>query len=141
LREHGSGKYENHEDLRFLTANKSIKLDRNLRTSYYPATILLPGNRACSISSLWHEDARAKNGITNTSFRESYRYSTGLDSESHFELDKNQSKMDLKSSFQGLAHIGTQKKPLNPAGHAGEVSLMEDYAGAFQVSESIQDLG
>jgi hypothetical protein len=141
MREHGSGKYENHEDLRFLTANKSIKLDRNLRTSYYPATILLPGNRACSISSLWHEDARAKNGITNTSFRESYRYSTGLDSESHFELDKNQSKVDIKSSFQGLAHIGTQKKPLNPAGHAGDVSLMEDYAGDFQLSESILDPG
>jgi uncharacterized repeat protein (TIGR01451 family) len=141
MREHGSGKYETQEDLRFLTANKSIKLDRNLRTSYYPATILLPGNRAYSISSLWHEDARAKNGITNTSFRESYRYSTGLDSESHFEMDKNQSKMDLKSSFQGLAHIGTQKKSPNPAGRAGDISLEEDYAGTFQLSESIFDPG
>ncbi len=141
MREHGSGKYENQEDLRFLTANKSIKLDRNLRTSYSPATILLPGNRARNISSLWHEDVRAKNGITNTTFRESYRYSTRLDSESHFELDKNQSKMDLKSSFRGLEHIGTQKKSPNPAGRAGDVSLGEDYAGAFQFSESILDLG
>jgi uncharacterized repeat protein (TIGR01451 family) len=141
LREHGSGKYENHEDLRFLTANKSIKLDRSLRASYSPATILLPGNSAWSISSLWHEDVRAKNGITNTSFRESYRYSTGLDSESHFELDKNQSKMDIKSSFQGLAQIGTQKKSHDPAGHAGDVSLVEDYAGDFHLSESILDLG
>jgi len=141
MREHGSGKYENQEDLRFLTANKSIKLDRSLHASYSPATILLPGNSALSISSLWHEDVRAKNGITNTSFRESYRYSTGLDSESHFELDKNQSKMDIKSSFQGLAHIGTQKKSLNSAGRSGDISLVEDYAGAFQVSESIHDLG
>ena len=141
LREHGSGKYENQEDLRFLTANKSIKLDRSLRTSYSPATILLPGNRACSISSLWHEDTRAKNGITNTTFRESYRYSTGLDDVSHFDLDKNESKMDIKSSFQGLAHMGTQKKSLNPAMRSGDISFMEDYLGAFQFSESIRDLG
>ena len=141
LREHGSGEYENQEDLRFLTANKSIKLDRSLHTSYYPATILLPGNRACSISSLWHEDTRAKNGITNTTFRESYRYSTGLDDVSHFDLDKNESKMDIKSSFQGLAHMGTQKKSLNPAGRSGDISFTEDYLGAFQFSESIRDLG
>jgi hypothetical protein len=134
MREHGSGKYEDQEDLRFLTANKSIKLDRSLHASYSPATILLPGNSARNISSLWHEDVRAKNGIINTSFRESYRYSTRLDSESHFELDKNQSKMNLKSSFQGLAHIGTQKKSLNSAGRSGDISLVEDYAGAFQVS-------
>ena len=141
LREHGSGKYENQEDLRFLTANKSIKLDRSLHTSYSPATILLPGNRACSISSLWHEDTRARNGITNTTFRESYRYSTGLDDVSHFDLDKNQSNMDIKSSFQGLAHMGTQKKSRNPAEHSGDISFVEDYTGAFQFSESIRDLG
>ena len=141
LREHGSGKYENQEDLRFLTANKSIKLDRSLHTSYSPATILLPGNRACSISSLWHEDTRARNGITNTTFRESYRYSTGLDDVSHFDLDRNQSKMDIKSSFQGLAHMGTQKKSLNPARRSGDISFTEDYIGAFQFSESIRDLG
>ena len=141
LREHGSGEYKNQEDLRFLTANKSIKLDRSLHTSYYPATILLPGNRDCIISSLWHEDTRAKNGITDTTFRESYRYSTGLDDVSHFDLDKNQSTMDIKSSFQGLAHMGTQKKSLTPAGRSGDISLVVEYAGAFQVSESIRDLG
>ena len=141
LREHGSGKYENQEDLQFLTANKSIKLDRSINTSYHPATILLPGSRVCSISSLWHEDTRAKNGITNTSFRESYRYSTGLDDVSHFDLDKNQSEMNIKSSFQGLAHMGTQKKSLNPAMRSGDISFTEDYIGAFQLSESIRDLG
>ncbi len=141
LREHGSGKYENQEDLQFLTVNKSVKLDRSLRTSYYPATILLPGNRACSISSLWHEDARATNGITNTTFRESYRYSTGLDDVSHFDLDKNQSEMNIKSSFQGLAHMGTQKKSSNSSGRSGDLSFVEDYTGAFQFSESILDLG
>ena len=111
LREHGSGDYESREDLRFLTTNKSIRLERSVRASYHPTTISLPGNGSQKVSCLWHEEVRAKNGITNTSFEESYRYSANLDSESLFDLDENQSKMQIKSDFQGLAHLGTLKLP------------------------------
>ena len=68
LREHGSGDYENREDLRFLTTNKSIRLERSVKASYHPTTLLLPGSGSQNVSCLWHEEARAKNGITNTSF-------------------------------------------------------------------------
>ncbi len=139
LREHGSGDYESQEDLRFLTTNKSIRLERSVRASYHPTTISLPRNGSQNVSCLWHEEVRAKNGITNTSFEESYRYSANLDSESLFDLDENQSKMQIKSGFQGLAHLGTLKLPA--PGHEGDIFSVEDYAGSFQVSESIHDLG
>jgi uncharacterized repeat protein (TIGR01451 family) len=139
LREHGSGDYICREDLRFLTANKSIRLERSVRAIYHPTAISLPGNSSQSVSSLWHEEVRAKNGITNTSFEESYRYSTSLNSESLLDLDENQSKMQIKSDFQGLAHLGTLKLPA--PGREDDFSSAEDYAGNFQVAESIHDLG
>jgi len=113
LREHGSGDYESSGDLRFLTANKSIQLDRSVRAKHNPTALRLPGTSSQNVSCLWHEVVWAKNGITNTSFEESYRYSTSLDSESHFDLDENQSTMLIKSDFQGLAHMGTLKLPVH----------------------------
>ncbi len=110
-----------------------------MRASYHPTTISLPRNSSQKVSCLWHEEVRAKNGITNTSFEESYRYSSSLDSESLFDLDENQSKMQIKSDFQGLAHLGTLKLPA--PGREGDIFSVEDYAGSFQVAESIHDLG
>ncbi|HUS74709.1 MAG TPA: lamin tail domain-containing protein [Methanothrix sp.] len=140
-REHGSGEYESQEDLRFLTANKSIRLDRSVRAKHNPTALLLLGTSSQSISCLWHEVVWAKNGITNTSFEEAYRYSTSLDSENHLDLDENRSEMQIKSGFQGLAHLGTLKLPVNSTEHEGAIFSAEDFAGAFQVSESIHDLG
>ncbi|MCK9442694.1 MAG: DUF11 domain-containing protein, partial [Methanothrix sp.] len=139
LREHGSGDYESREDLRFLTTNKSIRLERDVRASYHPTTLLLPGSGLQKVSCLWHEVVRAKNGITNTSFEESYRYSTTLESNSLFDLDENRSVMQIKSGLQGLAHLGILKR-LAP-GQKGDIFSVEDYAGDFQVAESIHDLG
>jgi uncharacterized repeat protein (TIGR01451 family) len=141
LREHGCGDYEDLEDLRFLTTNKSIRLQRSLKASYHPATLLLPGSSSQTVSSLWHEVARAKNGITNTSFEESYRYSRALESEGLYDLDENQSKMRIKSGFQGLAHLGTLKQPVNATKQGEDIISVEDYAGSFQLEESIHDLG
>jgi large repetitive protein len=139
LREHGSGDYENQEDLRFLTTNKSIRLERGVKASYHPTRLLLPGSGSQTISSLWHEAARAKNGITNTSFEESYRYSTTLENEGLYDLDENQSKVRIESGFAGLAHLGTLKRPA--PGRGDDIISVEDYAGDFQLSESIRDLG
>ncbi len=139
LREHGSGDYENEEDLRFLTTNKSIRLNRSVKASYHPTTLLLPGSGLQKVSCLWHEDARAKNGITNTSFTESYRYSAKLGGESLFDLDENGSLMQIKSDFQGLAHLGTLKRPA--LGREEDIFSVEDYAGSFQLSQSVHDLG
>jgi uncharacterized repeat protein (TIGR01451 family) len=139
LREHGSGGYENREDLRFLSTNKSIRLERSVKASYHPTTLLLPGSGSQKVSCLWHEVVRAKNGITNTSFEESYRYSANLESESLFDLDENQSKMQINSGFQGLAHLGTLKLPA--PGQGEDIIYVEDYAGDFQLAQSIHDLG
>ena len=139
LREHGSGDYQSREDLRFLTANKSIRLERSVRAKHHPTALLLPGKGSQKVSSLWHEEVRAKNGITNTSFEESYRYSSGLDSESLFDLDENRSQMQIKSEFLGLTHLGTLKRPA--PGREGEIFSVEDYAGTFQLAESVHDLG
>ncbi len=139
LREHGSGDYENQEDLRFLTTNKSIRLERSVKESYHPTTLLLPGNGSQNVSCLWHEDARAKNGITNTSFEESYRYSANLESESLFDLDENGSLMQITSDFQGLAHLGTLKRPA--PGREEDIFSVEDYAGYFLLEGSVHDLG
>jgi uncharacterized repeat protein (TIGR01451 family) len=138
-RTHGSGDYEDQEDLRFLTANKSIRRERSVKASYYPTRLPLPGSGSQTITSLWHEVARAKNGITNTTFEESYRYSTNLESEGLYDLDKNQSKVRIESGFTGLAHLGTLKRPSQ--GHRDNIISVEDYAGDFLLSESIHDLG
>ncbi len=56
---------------------------------------------------------QARNGITNTTFIESYRYASRLDSRSLFDLDENQSRMRQESDFQGMAHMGILKLPAN----------------------------
>ncbi len=138
-RTHGSGDYEDGEDLRFLTTNKSIRMQRSVKASYHPARLPLPGSGSQTLSSLWHDVTLARNGITNTSFEESYRYSRALESESLYDLDENQSTMQIKSGFAGLAHLGTLKRPA--PGRGDDIISVEDYAGDFLLSESINDLG
>lgn len=141
VREHGSGDYESKEDLRFLSANKSIKQNRSMKASYRPTTFLLPRNVSHSFNSLWATESRARNGITNTSFEESQRYSTRLDCKQLLDLDENGSKFEIMSDFQGSAHFGTLKKPVNSTASGGDTIAREDYIGNFLVTEKIQDLG
>jgi uncharacterized repeat protein (TIGR01451 family) len=70
---------------------------------------------------------------------ESYRYSANLESESLFDLDENESLMQITSDFQGLAHLGTLKRPA--PGREEDIFSVEDYVGSFQLSESVHDLG
>jgi len=69
------------ENLDFLSANKSIRLERSIRQRAIRQTALCQAPAMVRIS-LWHEDVRAKNGITNTTFRELYRYSSRVEDES-----------------------------------------------------------
>lgn len=141
LREHGSGDYEEEETLEFLTENKSIHLERRMRAEHHPVNLSLPGSCTKNVSCVWHEDVRAKNGVTNTSLRESYRYSARLEDESLFDLDENQSTMKANSSFEGMAHMGMLKLPHCVKGRSRGAYSEEDYAGAFNLSESIRDFG
>ena len=140
LREHGSGEYQCREKLDFLTANKSIRLERSIRAESHPENSSLAGMDR-RISSPWHEDVRAKNGITNTTFRESYRYSSRVGIESRFDLDENQSLMKVNSSLDGLAHLGMLKLSTGGCKRGNASISQEDYAGSFHIQESISDLG
>ena len=142
-REHGSGDYENKEELQFLTENKSIQMKRSMKAEHHPTDLPLPDRvPRQSVSSLWHAEVRAKNGVTNTTLEDSYRYSARLEEKSILDLDQNQSAMQTESAFQGMAHLGVFKR--HPAGLAWDNAttfLTEDYAGSFQIKESIADLG
>lgn len=112
-----------------------------MKASYRPTTFFLPRNVSHNFISLWAEESRARNGITNTTFEESHRYSTRLDCTQLFDLDENGSQFEIKSDFQGLAHFGTLKKPVNSTARGGDTIAQEDYIGNFLVTEKIQDLG
>ena len=64
-----------------------------------------------------------------------------LDSQSLFDLDENESKLEIESDFQGLARVGTTKRPVNSTDGSGDVIFAEEYLGSFQLSNSIRDLG
>jgi len=141
IREHGSGAYESKEDMRLLTENKSIKMNMSLSANYHPTDFLLFRGGSQRISSLWSVENFARNGITNTSFKESYRYSTRVETESHFNLDKNGSLFEIKSNLLGLASLGTKKAPLRFAAKEKGIIAKEEYAGIFGISERILDFG
>ncbi len=135
IREHGSGDYQSREDTEYLTANKSIRMNREVDAVYQPAAFSLPGRREQTVSSFWHERTAAKNGITNTTLCESYRYARRLKGESRIALDENESMMSINSSFEGLAGLTAKKT------QGGQFSSAEEYAGAFQLTESLHDAG
>jgi len=142
VREHGSGDYENSEELQFLTENKSIQMKRSMKAEHHPTDLPLPGRvPRQSVSSRWHAEVRAKNGVTNTTLEDSCRYSARLEEKSILDLDENQSTIKTQSAFQGMAHLWVFKGPADLAGDKATTYLTEDYAGTFQLSESIADLG
>ncbi len=133
-REHGSGNYSSREGLEYLTANKSIRLERDVEADYQPASISLPGG-VQGLNSLWSNQVLAENGITNTSLVQSYRYARRLKAESSISVDENESKMSLNSSFEGTASLAARKM------QGEKFSSYEQYFGAFQISEKLHDAG
>ncbi len=147
IREHGSGSYENRERLRYLSSNKSLELEKLLEAHHQPIDFQLQGNRSERFASRWSELVHARNGITGSSFVESYRHVVSLDSEDNIHLDENGSKISLVSDFQGPAHFGISKKGCGCANHEcakGAEDIFdskEDYAGSFRVHEKIREQG
>jgi uncharacterized repeat protein (TIGR01451 family) len=142
VREHGSGDYECREKLQFLTANKSIQMIRDMKAEHHSVQLPLPDNSPQqSVSSLWNEEVRAKNGVTNTTLEDSHRQSSRLEENSILYLDENQSKIKMQSAFQGMAHTGVLKHKSGQANSREDAFLIEDYAGTFQIDESVEDMG
>jgi len=142
IREHGSGRYGCIERLRFLSANKSLELDRLLKAQHEPASFQLPGNRSENFTSRWFEAVRASNGITGSSFQQSYSHAMSLVLESDIHLDKNGSDICLISDFQGPASFGISKKTSKSAKIEEDVfESREEYVGSFNIQKNFQEHG
>jgi uncharacterized repeat protein (TIGR01451 family) len=142
IREHGSGRYDSIESLRFLSANKSLEMDRLLKAHHQPTSFKLPGNRSENLTSRWSEVVHARNGITESSFQESYRHAMSLDSESSIHLDENGSEIRLLADLQGQSSFGISKKASKRAKGAEDIfESREEYAGGFKVQKSFEEHG
>lgn len=144
IREHGSGRYESRESLRYLSSNKSLELEKIIEARYEPTDFKLRGNRSESFASRWFDSVQARNGITGASFLESYSHAKELDSEDHIHLDENGSEVSLVSDFQGPARFGLSKKDCKRAKGAEDMDIFEsqeDYTGSFRVHERMVEHG
>ncbi len=144
IREHGSGSYENRESLSYLSSNKSLELEKLLEAHHQPTDFQLQGNRSESFASRWSESVSARNGITGSSFIESYRHVMDLDSEDNIHLDENGSEISLVSDFHGPAHFSMSKKACDCAKTKSAENIFEsqeDYTGSFRVQERMQEHG
>lgn len=142
IREHGSGAYEDLEDLRFLSCNKSIRLKRSVGVHHHPTAFQLPGRSLQGFSSLWSESAVARNGITLTSLEESYVHSMDLNCSSRFDLDKNGSEVEIVASSRGLTRLGSSKKAVSSGERPKDLFVsQEEYAGDFKIREGFWEGG
>ena len=142
-REHGSGTYENEEQIRMRTANKSISMDKDVSATYSKTNLGLYNNRTVTYSSKWTEEAKAKNWITGASLTESYRYADFIDRESSFDVDENGSIMEFETEFSGMGHVGALKKsdPNDTARDTPIFELREDYVGTFRTYQKVDEYG
>jgi len=135
IREHGSGGYSSLEGLEYLTANKSVRMEREIDAEYQPASIPLPGGRELNASCLWNDQVLAKNGITNTTMLQSYRCARRLKEDGSLALDENESNIRVISSFDGVARLAARKT------QEGQFYSSEQYAGGFRLFENLYDAG
>jgi len=142
-REHGSGEYDTEEQIRMLTENKSISMEKDVSATYAPTSLGLYRNRTVYYSSPWAEKACAKNRVTGASISEMYHHATSIDRNSRIELDKNGSTLEVDVTFDGMGHIGVLKKA-DPNATAGDTPIFEsrdDYTGSFRVYKKIDEYG
>lgn len=138
-REHGSGSYSSAMTVRYLSKNKSIQMNEDMKAAYMPVTLDTPGARPLSFSSDWSRSIYARNEALGSSITESYRDSKSLDCLSHMNLDENSSTVSISSSFQGAAHIGYLKRQEINSRPVFESA--EEYDGLFQITELTDDYG
>jgi uncharacterized repeat protein (TIGR01451 family) len=139
LRESGCGTYSKDERLNYYRENKSIRDVSNLSARYKPTSFFLPQNRSVNYESTWTEIAAAKNRLTSESIEESYLYSREIERDGDLWLDRNGTRMAVKSKFQGTRHAGyIDESGPDSKGHRSTIKeLASDYSGSFQVEERL----
>ena len=142
-KEHGSGQYETEHELKYDSKNFSIEDKENVSAVYEPTTFILPANRSIDYNTLWIKKYKAKNFITGASMNEEYTFATKINRDGGMKVDKNESIMDINSSFVGQAHLGFLKKaqPGSPAKATPIFEMQEDYNGAFGMQEKVSEYG
>ncbi|MCX6676245.1 MAG: hypothetical protein NTW84_07495, partial [Methanothrix sp.] len=138
-REHGSGLYQSEEELRMITENKSIQMNKSVTARLQPVVLRLYDKRTVNSSSPWTERTQARNRITGTSMTGSFSHARNISLESHIKLDENESVMEQSSEFDGLGQFGLQKKQVD--GKTSLLDIQEDYAGSFKVYQKIDEYG
>jgi uncharacterized repeat protein (TIGR01451 family) len=142
-KEHGSGQYVTEHELKFNSKNFSIEDYENVSAVYGPTNFRLPANRSIDYKTLWIKKYKAKNFITGASMNEEYTFATRINRDGSMKVDKNESTMDINSSFVGQAHLGFLKKS-DPAAAARATpifEMQEDYNGAFGIMENVNEYG
>ncbi|WP_048144495.1 DUF7507 domain-containing protein [Methanothrix harundinacea] len=142
-REYGSGLFDAEERVAVFTKNKSIEWEEDVSATYKPTNLTLYNNRTIAYDSAWVKKARAKNYVTGTTMTETYHDATWLDRESRMFLDKNESVMEVDSSFDGRGHVGFLKMPTNRSSPQTTplIEVREDYVGSFKVVQKIDEYG
>ena len=142
-REYGSGLFDAEERVAVFTKNKSIEWEEDVSATYKPTSITLYQNRTVDYDSAWVKKSRAKNYITGTTMTETYHDAAWLDRESRMFLDKNESVMEVDSSFDGRGHVGFLKMPTNRSSPQTTplIEVREDYVGSFKVVQKIDEYG
>ena len=136
-REHGSGSYESEDLLAVKTAEKSIKMVKEVSATYATTAIGLYNNRSVAYSSRWTQTASGKNRITGTTMSEAYRYATSIDRDSHFKIDEMGTSMAFEAEFEGMGSFRVFKKPTS--GVTPDFESEETYLGSFKVRQVAED--
>ena len=136
-REHGTGTYASLELIKVNQTNRSIEMNKDMTAVHRPSSFSLPQNRSINYTTLWTEDVLAKNRLTDTSLRESYRYATYIDRESRVKLDENGTTFNTSTEFDGQGHLGFMKKGSGSVVYESR----EDYTGSFRIESRIDEYG
>ncbi len=142
-KEHGSGQYVTEHELKYNSKNFSIEDKEDVSAVYAPTRFQLPDNRSIDYKTLWIKKYKAKNFITGASMNEEYTFATEINRDGRMKVDKNESTMDVNSSFTGQAHLGFLKKanPGAPAKSKPVFEMQEDYTGSFGIQEKVSEYG
>jgi uncharacterized repeat protein (TIGR01451 family) len=144
LKEYGSGDYASEDVIKYQNSNRSIEWNKSLTATHRPTTFSLPNNRDIDFKTKWIEKAKSKNYATGASTNEEYTYANRINRNSSMKLDENGSTMKTETDFEGVGHIGLQKKDAdaNRTWNASQIfESQEDYVGSFKINEKFDEYG
>lgn len=137
--ESGSGEYSREDLITYNRKKNYINEVSNLSVKHQSTSFALPKGRTLNFNSTWNEAECVKNYLTSESLNELYRYSTRIDRTSLFEMEGNNTRMEVSSNFQGTRHMGYVKvAETDEKGHITlEKEASSDYTGSFKVIEKL----